>query len=320
MRGNGRSGSRTKSAHGFIVVMAMSVALLLSLMARAAPAAEDQRAAPVACNDDMASGADGGDLADFACLSAVAQADVIRERIDDGTLGTMPDPRVIALIDVMKPEAIVAYTRLTIGAGRSYEYWMRRRERVNGKWPAQADHMQVYCQDSPQRVYVKWLPDGAHAGQEILYDETRDPTRFLGHFGGAWHFLSGKFRVDGTFARSQSRHSVRDLGLQFVVHTLEHEEGSFEAEGLSAKPSRVEVETANGKRLLALTWDAPDGPPAHFARRVTLSFDLHRPQLHSVIAADASGAPLEEIDFEQIVPHAWTDEAFDPHNPSYDFR
>ncbi|MFM0646559.1 DUF1571 domain-containing protein [Paraburkholderia bryophila] len=320
MRGHRRSGSRVKSDHGFIVVVAMCVALLVSLTARAAAADEVQRVAPVACNDEATSGASGGDLAGFACLSAGEQANVIRERIDDGTLGAMPDSRLIALIDAMKPEAIVAYTRVTIGAGSSYEYWMRRRERVNGKWPTQADHMEVYCQDSPQRVYVKWLPDGAHAGQEIIYDETRDPTRFLGHFGGAWHFLSGRFQVDGTFARTQSRHSVRDLGLQFVVHTLEHEEGSFEAEGLSAKPSRVEVETANGKRLLALTWDAPDGPPAHFAPRMTLTFDLHRPQLHSVIAAEASGEPLEEIDFEQIVPHAWTDEAFDPHNPSYDFR
>ncbi|ASL42652.1 hypothetical protein bAD24_I04125 [Burkholderia sp. AD24] len=298
----------------------MVVALLFSSTAHAAPADGIQRAAPPACHDEASSEASGAAPAGSACLPAGEQANFIRDRIDDGTLDAMPDSHVIALIDAMKPEAIVAYTRVTIGAGSSYEYRMRRRERVNGKWPAQADHMEVDCQDSPQRVYVKWLPDGAHAGQEILYDETRDPTRFLGHFGGAWRFVSGRFQVDGTFARTQSRHSVRDLGLQFVVHTLEHEEGSFEAEGLSAKPAHVEIETVNGKRLLALTWDAPDGPPAHFAPRVTLTFDLHRPQLHSVIAAGTAGEPLEEIDFEQIVPHAWTDEAFDPHNPSYGFR
>jgi hypothetical protein len=302
--------------------MAAYATLLFSLTATATSTTATsnvQHATPAICASASAIGA-GDNLARFQCLPASDQATVLRDRIEDGTLDEMPASRVVALIDGMKPDAIIAYVRLIVGRQNSYEYRMRRRERVNGKWPAQDDHMEVLCQDTPRRVYVRWLPDGAHAGQEIIYDETRDPNHFLGHFGGAWRLFSGKFLINGAVARLQSRHSVRDLGLQFIVRTLEHDASSFEAEGMSAKPDHIELLNTGGKRELALTWDAPTGPPTHFASRVTLTLDLDHAQLRGVTAKDLNGNLLEEISFEQIVPEALTDNTFDPHNPNYNFH
>lgn len=318
MRGTRRTRGATKMGRSFLSCVTVCAALMGSSPAYCATS-EDQRTAPLTCETGSSNNAADA-LARFRCLSATGQAAVIRDRIDDGTLSAMTDAELVALIDAMKPDAFVAYARIVIGGEHSYEYWMRRRERVNGKWPTQADHMDVRCQDTPRRLYVRWLPDGAHAGQEIIYDETRDPQRFMGHFGGPWRFVSGTFPIDGALAQIQSRHSVRDLGLQFIVSTLEHDARSFEAEGLSAKPGHINVLNVDGERVLALTWDAPDGPPAHFAPRVMLTFDLHRAWLRGVTAWSLDGTLLEKIDFDEVVPRAWTDSTFDPRNPSYAFR
>jgi hypothetical protein len=228
---NERTRGPAKRAHWFVVCVVAYAMLMWSLTAYSTTN-EPQRAAPECSGAGFAVNAADA-LVRFHCLSASEQATVIRDRVDDGTLGAMPDARIAALIDAMKPDAFVAYARIAIDRASSYEYWMRRRERVTGQWPAQPDHMDVRCQENPRRLYVRWLPDGAHAGQEIIYDETRDPNRFAGHFGGPWRFVSGSFLIDGALARMQSRHSVRDLGLQFIVRTLEHDARSFEAEAKS---------------------------------------------------------------------------------------
>ncbi len=115
--------------------------------------------------------------------------------------------------------------------------------------------MVIRYQDTPRRVYAKWLPDGAHAGQEILYDETRDPVSIFGHLGGRLRIVSGKVAIDGAFAHAQSHHSVRDFGLQFITRTIEHDARSCCEEGLTGKPTRIELKgTLQGTRLLAWTW------------------------------------------------------------------
>jgi hypothetical protein len=174
--------------------------------------------------------------------------------------------------------------------------------------------------DKPRRVYAKWLPDGAHAGQEILYDETRDPVGIFGHLGGRLRIVSGTVAIDGPFAHAQSHHSVRDFGLQFITHTIEHDAHSFHEEGLTEKPTRIELVNVQGVRLLAWTWIAPSGPPAHYARRVTLLFDLTHTWPCGEDSWDERGDVLEMIRFEDVVPHRWGESAFDRRNPDYGFH
>ena len=275
---------------------------------------------PLATTRDAAESIAGDRVMPFRCRSVAGQAAAIRDGFEDGSLAAMPDAALVTLVAQMNPDALVVFARIAIGQEQSYEYRMFRRERVNGRWPARPDHMVVRYQDKPRRVYAKWLADGAHAGQEVIYDEARDPNHFVAHFGGVWHFLSGSFPIDGAFARMQSRHTVRDLGLQFIVRTLDHDARSFTAENLSAKPSRIDILNVRGMRLLALTWDAPSGPPAHFAAHVRLMFDLHHPWPRAVRAWDSNGALAETVDFEDVVSRQWTDSTFDPRNPDYGFR
>ena len=260
------------------------------------------------------------DIERFRCLTADDQAKSLRARIENHSLLSLSDDQVLSLMNAMKPEAFAEYARFDMVLDNAYEYSMFRQERVFGRWSERPDHMIIRYQDTPRKVYAKWLPDGAHAGQEILYDETTDPDSIYGHAGGLLRLVSGKVAVDGSFAHAQSRHSVRDLGLQFIARTVDHDARSFREEGLTEKPARIELMNVQGTRLLARTWIARSGPPAHYAQRVRLLFDLQHPWPSGEAAWDAHGNLLEMIRFENVVPRRWSDSTFDRRNPEYAFR
>jgi hypothetical protein len=272
------------------------------------------------CANAVASDTVNADIEQFRCLPAREQAASLRTRIENHSILSLTDDQILALMDAMKPEAFVEYAKSDMIAEDAYEYSMFRQERISGRWPERPDHMLIRYQHSPRKVYAKWLPDGAHAGQEILYDETTDPKSMFGHLGGRLRLVSGKVAVDGPFAHAQSRHSVRDLGLQFIARTVEHDARSFRDEGLSEKPGRIELMNAHGTLLLAWTWTAPSGPPAHYAPRVRLLFDLQHTWPCGEAAWDEQGGLLELIRFEDVVPRQWSESIFDRGNPEYGFR
>lgn len=258
-------------------------------------------------------------LAYFSHLSASEQATQLSAQTQSGELARLPDDQVLLLMRGMKPEAFVAWIKSNIATLRSYEFRMYRQERLGGHWQVTPDHILVRYQYQPRRLYMKWLADGAHAGQEAIYDENRDPDHLYGHRGGILSFYSTHTKINSTFAQSQSRHSIRDLGFQFIEKTIEHDATSFRDEGLSDAPTHIALVRLRGLRVLALTWDAPSGPPAHYARRVRLFFDLKHLWPRGEEAWDEHGNPLETLFFEEVVPHVWSDETFDPKNPTYGF-
>jgi hypothetical protein len=284
---------------------------------------------PVAKGSSVAAGSESSavtqtdadaDISQFERLAADAQASALGTRIRDRSLIAMTDDQILSLMRAMKPDAFIDYARSEMVPNDAYDYQMFRQERISGKWPNLPDHMYVRYQDFPRRVYARWLPDGAHAGQEILYDETVDAGSILGHLGGKLKVISGKVAIDGAFAHTQSRHSVRDLGLQFITRTVEHDARSFHEEGLNGKPDHIEVLNLHGVRLLAWTWDAPSGPPAHYASRVRLLFDLKHTWPWGEAAWNERGELLEQIRFDDVVPRLWEEADFDRLNPDYGFR
>jgi hypothetical protein len=272
------------------------------------------------CADGARSNTVSVDVDKFRCLTAREQATALRTWIENHSLLSLTDAQILFLMYAMKPDTFVEYARFDMVLDNAYEYRMFRQERVSGRWSDRPDHMVIRYQDSPRKVYAKWLADGAHAGQEILYDETRDPDSIVGHLGGALRIVSGKVAIDGPFAHTQSRHSVRDLGLQYIARTVEHDARSFCEERLTEKPTRIELVRVDGTRMLAWTWTAPSGPPAHYAQRVRLLFDLQHPWPSGEAAWDERGDQVELIHFEDVVPHHWSDSTFDRHNPEYGFH
>ena len=192
------------------------------------------------------------DLAAVGGMGVEAQVTWLQQATRAHRLDALDDAQLVNLFKSLKPETIPIY----IGAGRSqysdYEFTMLREERIGGKWPAKPDHMLVRCQREPLRIYAKWLPDGAHAGQEIIYDETKRHDQMYGHLGGVFNIMPLWTALDSSLARAQSNHSVRDLGLAYVADRYLEDAKKFQAAG-TLKPADIEVTHENGKRVVVMT-------------------------------------------------------------------
>jgi hypothetical protein len=235
-----------------------------------------------------------------------------------GTLAKMSDPALVSLFQSLDPLALPRYLKEGPNGYPSYEFTMVRRERIDGKWPDQPDHMMVRVTREPLRVYAKWLPDGEHAGQEILYDETTRPDEMLGHLGGILNVMTLWTALDGSLARSQSRHSIRDLGTEFITQQFLAEGKKFAQAGLT-RANRIEVKTIEGARVVAFTYETPSGQPEFYAKKEVLGLDLRRPYFRTAESFDNDGKIFESIVFQDIAPKAFDDTTFNAKNPDYKF-
>ncbi|AKM28995.1 DUF1571 domain-containing protein [Pandoraea faecigallinarum] len=259
------------------------------------------------------------DAARLAALPVAAQTQWLSRAIKSGELAKMSDDQIVAHMQALHPDTLVRFLKAESAALPEYQYELTRHERINDQWQTTPDRMLVKIREHPLQIYAKWLPDGAHAGQEIIYDETQKPKEMYGHLGGILGFTSVWSSIDGTLARSQSNHTVRDLGFAFIAEQIAHDARSFRAAGLSAKPSRTSVSEVGGVRMLALEWDAPAGPPQHYANKSRVWLDLKTGRPRGIEAWDASGQKIEEMRFEKVRKAQWTDATFDPKNPEYRF-
>ncbi|MDR3399737.1 MAG: DUF1571 domain-containing protein [Pandoraea sp.] len=311
--------------------IALALALLPAALVAGALSASDAMAqtqavvgassptAPDANAAGNASAADNGDVAKLAALPVAAQTQWLSRAIKSGELAKMSDDQIVARMQAIQPEALVRFLKAESAALPEYEYELTRHERINNQWQTTPDRMLVKVREKPLQIYAKWLPDGAHTGQEIIYDETKNPKEMYGHLGGILGFTSIWSSIDGTLARSQSNHTVRDLGFAFIAEQIAHDGRGFRAAGLPEKPARISISESNGTRMLALEWDAPSGPPQHYANKSRVLIDLKTGRPRGIEAWDASGQKVEEMRFEKVRKTQWTDATFDPKNPDYKF-
>ncbi|AJP59745.2 DUF1571 domain-containing protein [Pandoraea vervacti] len=259
------------------------------------------------------------DVAKIAALPVPKQTQWLSRTIKSGELAKMSDDQIVARMQAIHPDTLVRFLKAEAAALPEYQYELTRHERINNQWQTTPDRMLVKIRENPLQIYAKWLPDGAHAGQEIIYDETKKPKEMYGHLGGMLGFTSIWSSIDGALARSQSNHTVRDLGFGFIAEQIAHDGKSFRAAGLPEKPARTSVSEVNGARVLALEWDAPSGPPQHYANKSRVLLDLKTGRPRGIEAWDASGQKIEEMRFEKVRKEQWTDATFDPKNPDYKF-
>jgi len=235
-----------------------------------------------------------------------------------GMLASMSDQALVALFKSLDPLALPRYLKNGPIGYPSYEFTMVRRERIHGMWPGQADHMLVRVTRNPLRVYAKWLPDGAHAGQEILYDETARSDEMYGHLGGLLKVIALWTSLNGSLARSQSRHSIRDLGTEYITQQFLAEGKKFAEAGIT-HASNIEVKTMDGARVVAFTYETPSGQPEFYAKKEILGLDLRRPYFRTAESFDNDGKIFESIVFQNIAPKTFDDATFSPKNPAYNF-
>jgi hypothetical protein len=235
-----------------------------------------------------------------------------------GMLARMQDGELVALFESLDPLTLPRYLKQGPNGYPSYEFTLVRRERIRGVWPDKPDHMLVRLTRDPLRIYAKWLPGGAHAGQELIYDDSKRPDQVYGHLGGLLGVVPLWASLNGPLARTQSNHSVRDLGVEYITRQFLAEGQKFADAGVT-RASRIEVKTIEGARVVAFTYETPSGQPEFYAKKEILGLDLRRPYFRSVESFDNDGNIFESIVFQTIQPKAFDDLTFDPHNPDYRF-
>ncbi|WP_096718971.1 DUF1571 domain-containing protein [Paraburkholderia acidicola] len=251
-------------------------------------------------------------------LPVEKQVQWLQQAAQSGTLEKLDDTQLVSLFQSLDPLTVPAYIHAGPNGYPSYEFTMSRTERIRGNWPDKPDHMLVRVAHDPLRVYAKWLPDGAHSGQEIIYDESKRTDEMYGHLGGLLNVMPLWTSITGSLARAQSNHTVRDLGTEYIVNQYLTEGKKYAEAGL-IKPNQTEVKTIDGVRVVAFTWDTPTGRPAFYAKKETLGLDLRHPWFRTVESYDNDGKIFEKIIIESIEPKTFDDSTFDPKNPAYKF-
>jgi hypothetical protein len=279
-------------------------------------------------NATSASSAAGGAKADISVpgvppgeagkLKPDEQVRWLRQAAQSGLLDKLDDADLTALFQSFDPLTVPRYVKEGPNGYPSYEFTMVRQERIRGVWPSRPDHMLVRVTRDPVRIYAKWLPDGAHAGQEIIYDETRRSDEMYGHLGGFLNIIPVWASLNGALARTQSNHQVSDLGTEYIARQFLSEGEKYAQAGVT-RPTRIEVKTLDGVRVVAFTYETSTGMPTFYAKKETLGLDLRHPYFRTVESYDNDGRIFERIVFQTITPKTFDDETFDPKNPAYRF-
>src|ERR1700754_1952871 len=242
----------------------------------------------------------------------------LRQAAQSGLLEKLDDADLTALFQSFDPLTVPRYIKDGPNGYPSYEFTMIRQERIRGVWPNRPDHMIVRVTRDPIRIYAKWLPGGAHAGQEIIYDETRRSDEMYGHLGGFLNIMPVWASLNGALARTQSNHQIRDLGTEYVAKQFLSEGEKYAQAGIT-RPTRIEVKTLDGVRVVAFTYETSTGMPEFYAKKETLGLDLRHPYFRTVESYDNDGRIFERIVFQTITPKTFDEETFDPKNKAYKF-
>jgi hypothetical protein len=251
-------------------------------------------------------------------LTLDQQVKWLRAAQQSGTLEKLDDAQLVQLFESLDPLALPRYIKEGPNGYPSYEFTMARRERIRGQWPDKADHMLVRIAHDPLRIYAKWLPGGAHAGQEVIYDESKRSDEMYGHLGGLLSVMPVWASLNGVLAHAQSHHQVRDLGTEYIAGQYLAEGRKYIEAGLP-RSTLVEVKTIDGVRVVAFTFETPIGQPQFYAKKETLGLDLRHPYFRTVESYDNDGKIFEEIVFETITPKTFDESTFDPKNKAYKF-
>jgi hypothetical protein len=305
-----------------LLSLVLASAAMITVPARAQdtpPTPAASQAVPSQAGDSAASGnASSTDLSQVGSLPVERQVAWLNHAAQSGELAKLGDAQLVELFQSLSPDTLPRYVEAGSARYREYEFQTYSQQRIKGVWQTQPAHLLVRYRQDPRQVYVKWLADGRNAGQEMIYDETKDPKQLYAHQGGTFSFVSIWTPIDGARALAQSNHTVRELNIGYVTDLFLSELKKYHAAGID-KPSKIEVLSEYGERVVAFTWETPTGQPQFYAKKVRLGLDLRRPFFGTSEAWDNNGELFEKFTFTDVTLKHFDDSAFDPKNPQYKF-
>lgn len=235
-------------------------------------------------------------------------------------LAKLSDAHLTAALQALESSALFCPVRKWVDQTSEYEFLMVRRERLKAgdELPDPPERMLVRYRAEPRTLYARWETGGARAGQEVMYDASKDGKKMLAHIGGMFGVVSMNIPIDGVMARAQSRHTVRDLGYGYILAQLDADLDRNRARNVPTRPNQVKVVREGSKRYAELVYQNPSSPP-YYGKQVKFWLDLREPMIRLVEGRDNSGDVFEHIVFERVERKKLADNVFDPKNPEYRF-
>ncbi|HZW13313.1 MAG TPA: DUF1571 domain-containing protein [Noviherbaspirillum sp.] len=270
--------------------------------------------------DEAALGAPDELRSRLSAMVPAAQCDWFAKSISQNQLTQASDAQLLAILQSLESSALFCPVKRMIDQTPEYEFLMLRRERLNESdtLPDVPERMFVRMRHEPLTLYARWEKDGARAGQEVLYDASKDSKKMLAHVGGLFGVVSMNVAIDGAIARAQSRHTVRNLGMGFILAQLESDLERSRARNVSTRPASVKVARDAGRRYAEVVYDNPGMPP-YYAKQTRFWLDLREPLIRMVESRDNNGEVFEHIVFESLERKKLAPNAFDAKNPEYRF-
>ena len=255
----------------------------------------------------------------LATLDVAAQRQWLQDAYANQALLQANDAQLMAVLQTLDTRTLFFPVRQWLQRNPDYSYSMLRQERLphDNILPTLPERMQVRYRHAPRAIYVLWQAGGARAGQEILYDAALDAKHVRTHAGGFISRLIFNVAIDGMLARTQSRHSVRAIGFQYLLDQLDTDLAKLKSLSVREQTT-VRVVHDSGKRYLEFVFQTP-GEPDFYAPTTRMQLDLQRPVVRLVESQDAEGQVFERTVFEQVSSQPLPADAFDPNNPQYRF-
>lgn len=256
----------------------------------------------------------------LSAMNATAQCDWFVQSMSRQQLVNASDDQLRSILQALESSALFCPVKRMEEQSPEYEFLMLRRERVKeyDDLPDTPERMFVRMRRDPLGIYARWENGGTRAGQEVLYDASKDGRKMLAHVGGLFGVMSMFVSIDGALARAQSRHTVKDLGVGFILSQLESDLERSRARNVSTRPASAKVVHDGGKRYAEVVYDNPGMPP-YYSKQTRFWLDLREPMIRMVESRDNKGDVFEHIVFESIVRKKLPANAFDAKNPEYRF-
>lgn len=255
----------------------------------------------------------------LAAMDTPSQRQWLQDAYATQALVLASDAQLLTVLQTLDTRTMFFPVRQWLLRNPDYSYVMLRQERLppDKALPTLAERMQVHYRHTPRAIYVLWQADGARAGQEILYDAALDAKHVRTHSGRFLSRMIFNVAIDGMLARTQSRHSVRAIGFQYLMDQLDTDLAKLKSLSLREQTT-VRVVQDGGKRYLEFMFQTP-GEPDFYAHTTRVQLDLQRPIVRLVESQDGDGQVFERTLFDQVSTEPLPPEAFDPKNPKYHF-
>jgi hypothetical protein len=255
----------------------------------------------------------------LSAMDTASQRQWLQDAYATQSLVQASDAQLMAVLQTLDTRTMFFPVREWLQHYPDYSYTMLRQERLqhDKSLPPLAERMQVRYRHTPRAIYILWQAGGARAGQEILYDAVLDANNLRTHAGTFLSSIIFTVAIDGMLARTQSRHSVRAIGFQYLLDQLDADLAKLKSQSLREQTT-VRVVQDGGKRYLEFVFQTP-GEPNFYANTTRLQLDLQRPIVRLVESQDGEGQVFERTQFEQVNVQPLPVDAFDPKNPQYHF-